>query len=360
MWCPGRGLNGAVADGVAALAARGVERAIVAHADLPLATRLDWVADFPGVTLVPDRHRDGTNVAAVPTDAGFRFAYGGGSFARHRAEAARLGLAARLVRDPFLAWDVDLPADLAWPGADVAAPCELGGRRHVTTSSAPIDGGDLPVPSRALAIGAHPDDIEFGCRRHAGQVGRGRLRRQPPGVHRRVQGHAGTPSRTSPSWSPCARTSSGLPPALGATGEVVFLGWSTASSSSGVRQRWQVAYWIRRLRPDVVLGHDPWKRYRLHPDHRHAGFLTVDGVVAARDPHFFPEQALAPTGPRRCCCSRPTSPTTSSRSVEADVARKVAALEAHPASCARPWGSRWAHPRRASRWPPSTSGSRLA
>lgn len=123
VWCPGRGLNGAVADGVAALAAQGVDRAIVAHADLPLATRLDWVADFPGVTLVPDRHHDGTNVAAVPTDAGFRFGYGGGSFARHRAEAARLGLTTRLVPDPFLAWDVDLPADLAWPGAGVAAPC---------------------------------------------------------------------------------------------------------------------------------------------------------------------------------------------------------------------------------------------
>jgi LmbE family N-acetylglucosaminyl deacetylase len=51
-----------------------------------------------------------------------------------------------------------------------------------------------------------------------------------------------------------------------------------------------VAYRIRKLRPDVVLGHDPWKRYRLHPDHRHAGFLATDGIVAARDPHFFPEQ----------------------------------------------------------------------
>jgi LmbE family N-acetylglucosaminyl deacetylase len=53
-----------------------------------------------------------------------------------------------------------------------------------------------------------------------------------------------------------------------------------------------VAYWIRHLAPTVVLGHDPWKRYRLHPDHRHAGLLAVEGVVAARDPHFFPEQAL--------------------------------------------------------------------
>jgi 2-phospho-L-lactate guanylyltransferase len=117
VWCPDRGLNGAVADGVAALAREGTERAIVAHADLPLATTLAWLADFPGVTLVPDRRRDGTNVAAVPTDSGFGFSYGGGSFARHRAEAARLGLPARLVSDPFLAWDVDLPADLAWPGA---------------------------------------------------------------------------------------------------------------------------------------------------------------------------------------------------------------------------------------------------
>ena len=53
-----------------------------------------------------------------------------------------------------------------------------------------------------------------------------------------------------------------------------------------------MAYWIRRLQPTVVLGHDPWKRYRLHPDHRHAGLLAVEGVVAARDPHFFPEQQL--------------------------------------------------------------------
>jgi 2-phospho-L-lactate guanylyltransferase len=123
VWCPGRGLNGAVSDGVAALRDEGVEMAIVAHADLPLASRLDWVAEFPGVSLVPDRRLDGTNVVAVPTDVGFGFSYGAGSFARHRTEAARLGLPARIVHDPFLAWDVDLPADLAWPGAmDGAAP----------------------------------------------------------------------------------------------------------------------------------------------------------------------------------------------------------------------------------------------
>ena len=44
--------------------------------------------------------------------AGFTFAYGPGSFRRHSAEARRLAMALRVVREPSLAWDVDVPADL--------------------------------------------------------------------------------------------------------------------------------------------------------------------------------------------------------------------------------------------------------
>jgi LmbE family N-acetylglucosaminyl deacetylase len=81
--------------------------------------------------------------------------------------------------------------------------------------------------------------------------------------------------------------------ALGATGAVVFLGHIDGELQCGLREREQVARVIRELRPEVVLGHDPWRRYRLHPDHRHAGHLAVEGIVAARDPHFFPEQGVA-------------------------------------------------------------------
>jgi len=115
IWRPGRGLNGAVMDGVAALAADGVEQIVVSHADLPHARSLAWVADFDGVTLVPDRRDDGTNVIGLPASCGFQFAYGPGSFARHRAEAERLGLAVRIEREPRLGWDVDSPDDLATP-----------------------------------------------------------------------------------------------------------------------------------------------------------------------------------------------------------------------------------------------------
>ena len=117
---PGRGLNGAVEAGVDALARAGFDRVIVAHADLPLATELCWVSSWTGVTLVPDRHDDGTNVACVPTRSGFKFSYGPGSFGRHCIEAERVHLALRVVREPALGWDVDLPADLAdLPGPPV-------------------------------------------------------------------------------------------------------------------------------------------------------------------------------------------------------------------------------------------------
>lgn len=80
---------------------------------------------------------------------------------------------------------------------------------------------------------------------------------------------------------------------------VEFFDYPDGELGSGLAERALVCEAIRRLRPEVVLGHDPWKRYRLHPDHRHAGWLTLDGVVAARDHHFFPEQRLPAHRPGR-------------------------------------------------------------
>jgi 2-phospho-L-lactate guanylyltransferase len=112
-WTPGLGLSAAVMAGVDQLAAEGVELACVAHADLPFAAGLATLGATGSVTLVPDRRRDGTNVAVVPTGAGFCFAYGAGSFERHRKEASRLELPCEVVYDRRLALDIDLPEDLA-------------------------------------------------------------------------------------------------------------------------------------------------------------------------------------------------------------------------------------------------------
>lgn len=156
---------------------------------------------------------------------------------------------------------------------------------------------DLPVPARALAVGAHPDDIEFGCG--------GTLAKWAAAgceIH-----HLVCTDGSKGSWDPAEdvaelvavrqREQRAASRALGGKGDVVFLGWPDGELEAGIRQRWEICAWIRRIRPDVVLGHDPWKRYRIHPDHRNAGFLLTEGVVAARDPHFFPEQDAPPHRP---------------------------------------------------------------
>jgi 2-phospho-L-lactate guanylyltransferase len=112
MWEPGQGLNGAVRAGVGQLGQAGVEWVIVAHGDLPRARDIGSLVPFTGVTLIPDRYDDGTNVLRLPVACEFRFAYGPGSFRRHRAEATRLGLPIRVLRIPALAYDVDWPADV--------------------------------------------------------------------------------------------------------------------------------------------------------------------------------------------------------------------------------------------------------
>ncbi len=109
-------LDGAAAVGCAALHALGCVRAVIAHADLPRARSLAPLARDgarPIVALVPCHRDDGTPVLSLPLPLDFEFAYGPGSFRRHVAEARARGLGVRVVRDPDLAFDVDVPDDLA-------------------------------------------------------------------------------------------------------------------------------------------------------------------------------------------------------------------------------------------------------
>ncbi len=190
---------------------------------------------------------------------------------------------------------------------------------------------DLPVPASALAIGAHPDDVEFGCG--------GTLAKWAAAgctVHHLIltDGSKGT-------WDADAD-----PTALAAVrqveqraaarrlagdhaGQVVFLGQVDGELDSTLALRGEVARVIRQLRPDVVLGHDPWKRYRLHPDHRHAGLLACDGIVAARDPHFFKEHGLPPHRPHTLLLWEADAPDHA-EDVAGWVDTTLAALEAHP------------------------------
>ena len=162
---------------------------------------------------------------------------------------------------------------------------------------------NLPIPTSALAIGAHPDDIEFGCGATLAKWAKAGCR-----VH-----HLVLTDGSKGSWDPdedlvalvAGRAAESRAAAAVLDGadavqdadRVVFLGRVDGELVNGPTERREVAAVIRRLRPAVVLAHDPWRRYRLHPDHRHAGFLSLDALVAARDPHFLPDLDLAPHRP---------------------------------------------------------------
>jgi LmbE family N-acetylglucosaminyl deacetylase len=85
---------------------------------------------------------------------------------------------------------------------------------------------------------------------------------------------------------------------LNLSGKVIFLGEVDGELENSTNLRKRVTLIIRNLQPDIVLTHDPWKKYRLHPDHRNVGCLALDALVAARDPLFFPEQNMPPHRPK--------------------------------------------------------------
>jgi len=201
------------------------------------------------------------------------------------------------------------------------------GQPELSTS---LTSRDLPVPTSALAIGAHPDDVEFGCGATLAKWAAAGCT-----VHHLIltDGSKGT-------WNPDADTA-----ALAAireveqreaarrlagdrSGAVVFLGQVDGELDSNLAMRGRVARVIRELRPQVVLGHDPWKRYRLHPDHRHAGLLACEGIVAARDPHFFKEHGLAHHRPDTLLLWEADEPDHV-ENVTGFVDAKLHALEAH-------------------------------
>lgn len=106
------GLNEAVSLGRDHLRESGYDKVLVAHGDLPLAIDLRQVVTEHRVSVVTDRHGDGTNVLCVDAELDFRFAYGPGSFANHVRISRDLGIEPHIVDAPDLAWDVDHPDDL--------------------------------------------------------------------------------------------------------------------------------------------------------------------------------------------------------------------------------------------------------
>lgn len=89
--------------------------------------------------------------------------------------------------------------------------------------------------------------------------------------------------------------------------QVTFLDYADGDLTwAGPQLVEDVTRFIRELRPEVVLTHDPYAgaprylTYQLHPDHRALGFAVIDAVYFRAPGHlFYPEQVAAGLQPHR-------------------------------------------------------------
>lgn len=144
-----------------------------------------------------------------------------------------------------------------------------------------------PEHRRALVIGAHPDDNEFGA---GGSVAK--LTSQGWDVTFIIvtNGNKGShdPDMSSYRLSEIREQEQIAAARMLGVGRVIFLRNNDGELESSPALRAELALYIRHFKPHSVFTHDPWKHYMLHPDHRAVGFGVIEGIVNARDHLFMP------------------------------------------------------------------------
>ena len=151
-------------------------------------------------------------------------------------------------------------------------------------------------PESAMAIVAHPDDIEFSC---AGTLARWAKAGARISLVLCTSGDVGidepgmTRARATEIRQAEARAAAEI---IGAT-EIIFLGEPDGLLVATLELRKKLVREIRRFRPEVVITGDPtivWagKDYINHPDHRAAAMAALDATFpAAGQPNLFEELA---------------------------------------------------------------------
>jgi LmbE family N-acetylglucosaminyl deacetylase len=152
---------------------------------------------------------------------------------------------------------------------------------------------------RVMVVVAHPDDMEFSS---AGTVAKFIREGREVVLVQCTSGDKGTARRDITSEELAALREEEEREACRRLGvqHVEFLRLGDGELMPDLNFREKIVRQIRKHRPDIVITHDPFRPYALHPDHRAVGITTVDSVYpTARDPLYFPEHLDAGLEPHK-------------------------------------------------------------
>ena len=190
------------------------------------------------------------------------------------------------------------------------------------------DAAPLETPESVLTIGAHPDDAEFGA---GATLSRWAQTGTDITMLIVTDGSKG-------SWDPQEDQNAliarriveqrAAADVLG-VGHCEHLGHIDGELEYSMALRNEIALAIRRFTPDVVLTHDPWQRYQLHPDHRVTGLAAVDGVITAREPLSLADSNLPAHRPKAILLWSADAPDYAVRVKRHHGDRKIEALLCH-------------------------------
>ncbi len=151
---------------------------------------------------------------------------------------------------------------------------------------------------KAMVIFAHPDDAEVQC---AGTVASWVEEGIKVTYVILTKGDKGTqdPAMTGEELAGLRREEQKRAAEILGVEKVVFLEMEDGELEVTMENRKLLTRIIREYQPEVLVTHDPWMRYQLHPDHRACGTLALDAMISARDRLYFHEQVLQGLKPCR-------------------------------------------------------------
>jgi LmbE family N-acetylglucosaminyl deacetylase len=163
---------------------------------------------------------------------------------------------------------------------------------------------------RALAVVAHPDDMEYGA---ASAVARWTAQGKHVAYVLVSDGEAGIQSIPPADAGPIRRDEQRASCHAVGVEDVEFLGYPDGLIVEGLPLRGDLAAAIRRPRPDAVLSinfRDSWGGPSWnHPDHRAVGRALLDAIRDAANPWFAPDRGPAWAGVRFAAFSGSPQPT---------------------------------------------------